>query len=166
MSTASDSSQTSSTPQTLNLGTILSKGLDSISSFSFEDNNDEEGRPFSIAADLIATGRTCVIGSSGSGKSYTVGVICEELCKSKVPFVIVDLEGEYSGLKEKYEAIWVGDDEESDLKWSKKVDLKLLAKYAPDCPPVILDVSEAYRPKEKVNQCQNSRTKYSMLPLV
>lgn len=152
MSTASDSSQTSSTPQTLNLGTILSKGLDSISSFSFEDNNDEEGRPFSIAADLIATGRTCVIGSSGSGKSYTVGVICEELCKSKVPFVIVDLEGEYSGLKEKYEAIWVGDDEESDLKWSKKVDLKLLAKYAPDCPPVILDVSEAYRPKEKVNE--------------
>jgi hypothetical protein len=139
-------------PKMLNLGTILSKGLDSISTFAFEENNDEEGRPFSISADLIVTGRTCVIGSSGSGKSYTVGVICEELCKSKVPFVIVDIEGEYSGLKEKYEAIWVGDDDESDLKWSKKVDLKLLAKYAPDCPPIILDVSEAYRPKEKVNE--------------
>jgi hypothetical protein len=139
-------------PQMLNLGTIVSKGLDSISAFAFEENNEEEERPFSIAADLIATGRTCVIGSSGSGKSYTVGVICEELCKSKVPFVIVDIEGEYSGLKEKYEAIWVGDDDESDLKWSKKVDLRLLAKYAPDCPPIILDVSEAYHPKEKVNE--------------
>jgi hypothetical protein len=139
------------TSQFLNLGTIVSKGLDSVSSFSFDENEDE-GRPFSVSAEVIATGRTCVIGSSGSGKSYTVGVICEELCKCKVPFVIIDLEGEYSGLKEKFEAIWVGDDDESDLKWSKKVDLKLLAKYAPDCPPVILDVSEAYHPKEKVNE--------------
>jgi len=87
-----------------------------------------------------------------SGKSYAVGVICEELCKTKVPFAIIDLEGEYSGLKEKYEAIWVGDDEGCDLAWSKNVDLKQLARYSPDCPPIILDVSEVHRPREKVNE--------------
>ena len=105
-----------------------------------------------MSADLIATGRTCVIGSSGSGKSYTVGVLCEELCKSKVPFVIIDIEGEYSGIKKKFEAIWVGDDDGCDIKWGGKVDLKSLAKYALNSPPIILDLSDADRPRDKVNE--------------
>ncbi len=86
-----------------------------------------------------------------SGKSYSVGVICEELCKNKVPFVIIDIEGEYSGLKEKYEAIWIGEEDNCDLKWSSgKVNLRLLARYAPDGPPLILDLSEADKPRERV----------------
>ena len=132
-----------SSASTLDLGTIVSKDSD------FFSSDQNEGGTFRVNADIVATGRTCVIGSSGSGKSYTVGVICEELCKSRVPFVIIDIEGEYSGLKEKYEAVWVGDDEKSDLKWNK-VDLKLLAQYAPDCPPLILDLSETDKPREKV----------------
>ena len=88
----------------------------------------------------------------GPGRSYAVAVICEELCKNKVPFVIIDIEGEYSGLKEKFEVIWLGDEDNSDLQWKNKIDLKLLAKYAPDCPPIIFDLSEAYRPREKVNE--------------
>jgi hypothetical protein len=36
-------------------------------------DGDEE---FVVDANLVATGRTCVIGASGSGKSYAVGVIC------------------------------------------------------------------------------------------
>ncbi|HMD79223.1 MAG TPA: DUF87 domain-containing protein, partial [Nitrososphaerales archaeon] len=58
--------------------------------------------PFAVEANLVATGRTCVLGSSGSGKSYTVGVLCEELCRNQVPFTIVDTEGEHTGLKEKF----------------------------------------------------------------
>jgi len=139
-----------STEQLLNLGTILSKGeIGGDTPFFLED---EEAQPFQVSPDLIATGRTCVIGSSGSGKSYTVGVICEELCKNKVPFVIVDIEGEYSGLKEKFEIVWVGDDEKSNLRWRNKFDLKLLARNAPDCPPILFDVSEASRPREKVSE--------------
>jgi len=137
-------------PQILNLGTAISKG--EVDSMFFVEENEESTEPFRVDANLISTGRTCLVGTSGSGKSYTVGVICEELCKAKVPFAIIDLEGEYSGLKEKYEAIWVGDDEGCDLTWSKNVDLRQLAKYASDCPPIILDVSEAHRPKEKVNE--------------
>ncbi|MGI0078763.1 MAG: ATP-binding protein, partial [Nitrososphaerales archaeon] len=106
-------------------------------------------QPFDVNAELVATGRTCVIGTSGSGKSYTVGVICEELCKNQIPFVIIDIEGEYSGLKEKYEAIWIGDDEKCDLNW-KGLDLNILAQNALDSVPLILDLSETERPKDKV----------------
>jgi uncharacterized protein len=134
----------------LTLGTIISKGESSLDASFFLDEDEVE--PFQINPDLIATGRTCVIGSSGSGKSYTVGVICEELCKCKVPFVIVDIEGEYSGLKEKYPLIWVGNDEKSDIRWRDKFDLKTLAQKAPDLSPIIFDLSEASRPRDKVNE--------------
>ena len=104
---------------------------------------------FSIDANLVATGRTCVLGSSGSGKSYTVGVLCEELCRAEVPFAIVDTEGEHTGLKEKFEVIWVGEEKESDLAWDN-LDLKDLANQAPDISPLILDVSDLADPREKV----------------
>ncbi len=105
--------------------------------------------PFVIDANLVVTGRTCVLGSSGSGKSYTVGVLCEELCRNEVPFAIVDTEGEHTGLKEKFEAIWVGEERDSDLSW-ENLDLRDLARQAPDISPLILDVSDLTDPKEKV----------------
>src|ERR1700730_6866375 len=140
-------------PQLLKLGAVLSKGDESPDApFFLEEDNGQNAETFEVKAEQIATGRTCVIGSSGSGKSYAVAVICEELCKNKVPFVIIDVEGEYSGLKEKYEVIWLGDDENCDLRWKNKVDLKQLAKFAPECPPIVFDLSETYRPREKVNE--------------
>ncbi len=108
-----------------------------------------------VDANLLATGRTCVIGASGSGKSYAVGVICEELCKNKVPFAIVDTEGEHHGLQEKYEVIWVGDEEGCDLRWSA-VDLGQLALQAPDIAPLILDLSETEEPRQKVGDLLSS----------
>ena len=117
--------------QLLNLGTVLSKGETNVDlPFSLEEDQAEA---FQVNPELFATGRTCVIGSSGSGKSYTVGVICEELCKNKVPFVIVDTEGEYSGLKDKYNVVWIGDDPKSDIRWNDKIDLSL-GKEGPGSP--------------------------------
>lgn len=98
------------------------------------------GAPFSLSAKMVATGRTCVLGASGSGKSYTVGVLCEELCKSRVPFCLIDLEGEYWGIKDRFEAIWVGDRDLCDARWGE-VDLDRLASAAPNAPPLILDYS-------------------------
>jgi hypothetical protein len=106
--------------------------------------------PFRIDANLVVTGRTCVLGSSGSGKSYAVGVLCEELCRNQVPFAIVDTEGEHTGLKEKFEAIWVGEEEGCDLSWGN-IDFQDLARQAPDISPLILDVSDLPDPKEKVS---------------
>jgi len=105
--------------------------------------------PFTIDANVVATGRTCVLGSSGSGKSYAVGVLCEELCKNGVPFAVVDTEGEHTGLKEKYEVIWVGEEEGCDLSWDS-VDLADLASQAPDISPLVLDLSDLGDQKARV----------------
>jgi DNA helicase HerA-like ATPase len=39
-----------------------------------------------------------VIAKTGSGKSYIVGILVEELLKRKIPIIILDPHGEYSGL--------------------------------------------------------------------
>lgn len=127
-------------------------------------------QPFSVNANLLVTGRTCVLGSSGSGKSYAVGVLCEELCRNNVPFAIVDTEGEHTGLKEKYEAIWVGEERGSDLSW-EGLDLADLASQAPDISPLILDVSDLVDYKDKVeafltplyNTLSERRTPYLLI---
>jgi len=106
--------------------------------------------PFTIDANLVVTGRTCVLGSSGSGKSYAVGVLCEELCRNDVPFAIVDTEGEHTGLKEKFEAIWVGEEKDSDISW-ENLDVDDLARQAPDISPLIMDVSDLTDPREMVS---------------
>ncbi len=46
-------------------------------------------------------GRVFIVGKTGSGKSYTMGVVAEELMKKKIPLVIIDTHGEYSSLKVK-----------------------------------------------------------------
>ena len=46
-----------------------------------------------------------VIGIRNQGKSYFVGKICEELCEAKQPFIVIDPEGEYYSLREKYPVI-------------------------------------------------------------
>jgi len=45
------------------------------------------------------------IGMRNSGKSYTVGRMCEDLCEVKQPFIVIDPEGEYWTLKERYPVI-------------------------------------------------------------
>lgn len=105
------------------------------------------GEDFLIDPNLIVTGRTCVIGASGSGKSYAVAVICEELCKKGIGFAILDTEGEYAGIKEKYKAILVSNDDKPDLKL-EQLDMHQLAEQAPDIDPIILDLSDSDKPKE------------------
>ena len=56
------------------------------------------GEAFSIDPGYLVTERSAVIGQSGSGKSYLVSVICEELAANDLGFVVIDTEGEYTGL--------------------------------------------------------------------
>ncbi|MCD6547292.1 MAG: DUF87 domain-containing protein [Nanoarchaeota archaeon] len=107
---------------------------------------------FSIDANKLVSGRICVIGQSGSGKSYAVAVICEELAKNGIGFCIIDTEGEYFSLKEKYPLLWVGLDENSDIN-IQEIDLNLLAKKSIEKNiPVILDISEVANPIEIVKK--------------
>ncbi len=60
-----------------------------------------EGKNIKINVDLqkILTKHLCVLAKSGAGKSYTVGVLIEEILEKNVPLLIIDPHGEYSSLK-------------------------------------------------------------------
>ncbi len=93
-----------------------------------------------IDAQELVTGRTCVIGQSGSGKSYLIAVLCEQLLQNNIAFCIVDTEGEYFSLKEKFQLLWVGG-EEADV--SIETDFyDIITKSIKNNVPLILDVSD------------------------
>ena len=99
-------------------------------------------RDFSIDAQQLVTGRTCIIAQSGAGKSWAIAVLCERLCAAGIGFVIVDTEGEYSSLREKYPVLWVGSDGQCDED-IEKADIKdLMLRAVVNGTAVVFDVSE------------------------
>jgi hypothetical protein len=99
-------------------------------------------KEFLVDAQELVTGRTCVIAQSGAGKSWAIAVICERLCRSGIGFCIIDTEGEYYSLKDKYQVLWLGTDEHADLD-IEKVNLRdVMTKAIKNSTAVIFDVSE------------------------
>lgn len=72
-------------------------------------NIDTEGLIKISSEDLMQEGkRIAVFGKAGSGKSNAVTVICEELLARNNPTVIIDIMGEYHGLRAKYPILIIG----------------------------------------------------------
>jgi hypothetical protein len=90
----------------------------------------------------LLTGRGFVTGKSGSGKSNTASVILEELLEQKFNLLIVDIEGEYYGLKDRYDLVHAGADDRCDISVgvSDAADIAELALVMN--MPVVLDISE------------------------
>ncbi|MCS4541027.1 MAG: DUF87 domain-containing protein [Euryarchaeota archaeon] len=103
---------------------------------------EHKGEGISVPLQKIVTGRTAVIGQSGSGKSHFIGIICEELCKKNAGFAIVDPEGEYSSLKRKFEVLWAGPREQADVPLKIENAERLANEVLDANIPLILDVSE------------------------
>jgi len=89
----------------------------------------------------ILTGRGFVTGKSGSGKSNTVSVMLENLLDNNFPVLIVDSDGEYYGLKEEYEVLHVGADDECDIQVTADHAEKIASLALEENIPIILDVS-------------------------
>ncbi|MDD1653675.1 MAG: DUF87 domain-containing protein [Methanomicrobiales archaeon] len=107
------------------------------------------GHDVAIDAQELVTGRTCLIAQSGAGKSWAIAVLCERLCAQGIGFCIVDTEGEYFSLKDRYPIQWVGTDEKCDQN-IQKLDLReFFTRAVVNGTPVIFDVSEAEM-REKV----------------
>ena len=90
----------------------------------------------------ILAGRGFITGKSGSGKSNTASVVIEELLSNRCPLLIIDTDGEYHGLKEKFkEIIHMGQSSESDVELTlDRVDLITDHALIQEIP-IILDVS-------------------------
>lgn len=99
----------------------------------------------------ILTGRGFITGKSGSGKSNTASVIVEELLDRGFPVLAVDTDGEYWGLKEQYELLHVGADEECDLQVGPEHAEKLAELALEENVPIILDVS-GFLDEEEANE--------------
>ncbi|HII15901.1 MAG TPA: ATP-binding protein [Nanoarchaeota archaeon] len=74
-------------------------GLDSIKDAAYLGVLDgRENLRVYLGLNKLITKHIFVTGKSGSGKSYSVAVILEELLDNKVPMVIIDPHGEYNAL--------------------------------------------------------------------
>ncbi len=78
-----------------------------------------EGTDIDIYLDLnkLLTKHIAVLAKSGSGKSYSVGVLLEEIMERNVPLLVIDPHGEYSSMKK-------ANDKEEDIKKLKSMKLK------------------------------------------
>jgi hypothetical protein len=101
----------------------------------------DAGTPVDLPVVDILTGRGFVTGKSGSGKSNTVSVILENLLDNNFPVLIVDSDGEYYGLKEEYEILHVGADDECDIQVTAEHAEKIASLALEENIPIILDVS-------------------------
>jgi len=99
------------------------------------------GTSVSLPVVEILTGRGFVTGKSGSGKSNSASVIAENLLDSNFGLLIVDVDGEYYGLKEAYEILHVGGDEECDIQVTTDHAEKIASLALEQNVPIILDVS-------------------------
>jgi DNA helicase HerA-like ATPase len=89
----------------------------------------------------LLTGRGFLTGKSGSGKSNSMSVVAEQLLDGGYPLMIVDTDGEYYGLKEQYELLHVGADEECDIQVTSDHAEKLASLALEKNVPIILDLS-------------------------
>ena len=111
------------------------------------------GTDVNVDLQSVMTGRGCVIGQSGSGKSFLIGVIAEELCRLHAPFCIIDTEGEYSSLKSMFEVLVVGTagDIKTDIDFTK-----LFTSSIQNDIPVVLDISDALDKEDLVGKALNA----------
>ncbi|QSG11234.1 HerA helicase [Halapricum desulfuricans] len=73
--------------------------------------------------------------------SNSASVIAENLLDSGFGLLIVDIDGEYYGLKEEYEILHVGADEECDIQVTTEHAEKIAGLALEENVPIILDIS-------------------------
>ena len=66
------------------------------------------GEGFTLPIEVFTGRCAAVLGIRGSGKTNTAAVIVEELLANGYPLAIADIDGEYWGLKERYEILSAG----------------------------------------------------------
>ncbi len=101
----------------------------------------DAGAPVELPVVDVLTGRSFITGKSGSGKSNSASVVCEKLLDEGYGILIVDIDGEYYGLKEEYEILHVGADNECDLQVGVEHASKIAELALEGNVPIILDVS-------------------------
>ena len=99
-------------------------------------------REIAIDAQELVTGRTCIIAQSGAGKSWGIAVLCERLLEAGIGFCLIDTEGEYFSLKDRFSLLWIGSGDGCDAEIGKADIRSLMQDAICTRKAVIFDVSE------------------------
>lgn len=93
----------------------------------------------------VATSGTAILAMRGAGKSWLNALIAEGLCKAKIPFVMVDPEGEYWTLKVGFPQVIVAGGEHADIPTSIELAKDLADYLVEERLELILDLSDMRR---------------------
>jgi hypothetical protein len=113
------------------------------------DSADAQERSIAVSSDgetalpLSETvmGRAFITGKSGSGKSNSVGVLVEGVLDRGIPTLVIDSEGEYSGLAEQYNALHAGASPNCDVQITTTAAARVADTVCERHVPVVLDTS-------------------------
>jgi hypothetical protein len=97
---------------------------------------------FNLSIEQVLGESIAVLGIKGSGKSNTAAVLAEELLDAGLPLVIVDIAGEYWGLKERFQILVAGRSPQSEVPLEVSGAAQLAEFSLTNSIPVILDLSE------------------------
>lgn len=97
---------------------------------------------FELQTQTLVGRSIAVLGITGSGKTNTAAVLIEELLSNDLPLTIVDIEGEYWGLKERFEILVAGRSEHAELEIGPENAGKLAEISVKRGISVILDLSD------------------------
>lgn len=97
---------------------------------------------FELQTQTLVGRSIAVLGITGSGKTNTAAVLIEELLSNDLPLTIVDIEGEYWGLKERFEILVAGRSEHAELEIGPENAGRLAEISLKRNISVILDLSD------------------------
>src|SRR2546430_16145146 len=102
----------------------------------------DSSNKFALQTQTLVGRSIAVLGITSSGKTNSAAVLIEELLSSGLPLTIVDIEGEYWGLKEKFEVLVAGRSQHSELEVGQGNAGELAEISVQRGISVILDLSE------------------------
>lgn len=102
----------------------------------------DSSQKFELQTQTLVGRSIAVLGITGSGKTNTAAVLIEELLSNDLPLTIVDIEGEYWGLKERFEILVAGRSEHAELEIGPENAGKLAEISIKRGISVILDLSD------------------------
>ncbi|MBA3534115.1 MAG: DUF87 domain-containing protein [Ardenticatenales bacterium] len=102
---------------------------------------DQTGN-LSLSLEHLLGESIAVLGIKGSGKSNTAAVMAEEMLASGLPLALVDIAGEYWGLRERYPILVLGRGPTADLEIAPSHGSALAEFSLRQSVPLILDLGD------------------------
>ncbi len=109
---------------------------------------DATGNSVEIPSETLATAGTAILAMRGAGKSWLNAVLAEGLAKARIPFVIVDPEGEYWTLRAKFSSIVVVGGTHADIPLEPELATILAQEALEERLELVLDLSDMRRKEQ------------------